>query len=130
MERQVQIEKRQFHRVVFTARAELRQGAQVWNTELLDLSLKGALIRMPIGFDAKMEQPFILSFNLEGLPTSIIMQGLVSHMETDRIGFATQHFDIDSATELRRLIELNLQDEALLERDIHALCEDNRETLH
>lgn len=36
-------------------------------------------------------------------------------------GFQCVSIDLESATELRRLLELNLGDPALLERDIQAL---------
>jgi hypothetical protein len=38
-----------------------------------------------------------------------------------RIGFRCSHIDLDNACELRRLVELNLGDSSLLERDLNAL---------
>ena len=39
------------------------------------------------------------------------------------IGFVCRHIDVDSISHLRRLVELNLGDEALLERELAALGE-------
>ncbi|MCK6410655.1 MAG: PilZ domain-containing protein, partial [Thauera sp.] len=53
----------------------------------------------------------------------VSMGGLVAHCEPGLIGLACRAIDLDSVTVLRRLIELNLGDPTLLERDLHALVE-------
>jgi len=44
------------------------------------------------------------------------MQGSVAHIEADYVGATCQHIDRDSAAHLRRIVELNLDDEAQLPR--------------
>ena len=41
----------------------------------------------------------------------------------DLVGMVCRHIDVDSISHLRRLVELNLGDEALLERELAALGE-------
>jgi hypothetical protein len=43
------------------------------------------------------------------------------HAERGQIGFECEHIDIDSISNLRRLVELNLGDAELLERQLGAL---------
>ncbi|MGB1059017.1 MAG: hypothetical protein ACPGZU_02735, partial [Ketobacter sp.] len=44
-----------------------------------------------------------------------------AHLEGNRTGIACDHIDVDSASHLRRIVELNTGNEALLEREIEAL---------
>ena len=46
------------------------------------------------------------------------MEVSVAHIEESRIGFYCQHIDIDSISHLHRLVELNLGNEKLLEREM------------
>ena len=45
------------------------------------------------------------------------------HIEENCIGFKTVHMDLDTATHLRRLVELNLGNENLLERELSELIQ-------
>jgi hypothetical protein len=45
----------------------------------------------------------------------------VSHVVDNNAGFKCKHIDMDSITELWRLVELNLGDNDLLKRDLLAL---------
>lgn len=115
------MERRKFNRVLFQATATLRQRDKKWSTSLNDLSFKGALISRPEDFDGDFSDIFTLTFTLEGLPNSIIMNGSICHAEPTQLGFSATQVDIESATSLRRLIELNIGDEALLGRDLKSL---------
>ncbi|WP_340678547.1 PilZ domain-containing protein [Paraglaciecola sp.] len=115
------MERRNFNRVVFSTQAELFANDKVWQTDILDLSLKGALIVTPDDFLLDTNAVYDLKFKLEGLANSIHMQGKMRHANAQFLGFQCDLIDIDSVTELRRLIELNLSDESLLHRDIAAL---------
>ncbi|MEI8326172.1 MAG: PilZ domain-containing protein, partial [Betaproteobacteria bacterium] len=48
----------------------------------------------------------------------IIMKGVVAHLDGPRIGLECQHIDVDSLTNLRRLVELNLGDASLVDREL------------
>ena len=115
------MERRNFNRVVFSTQAELSTATNVWTTEILDLSLKGALLTTPVHFDHELNTAYTLNFQLEGLDRSITMQGQIRHANEQFLGFQCDSIDIDSVTELRRLIELNLSDETLLQLDLEAL---------
>ena len=49
------------------------------------------------------------------------MTALVAHVDARQLGLLCTHSDLDSVTHLRRLIELQLGDPSLLERDLGEL---------
>ncbi|MAK87806.1 MAG: PilZ domain-containing protein [Pseudomonas sp.] len=113
-------DRRRFQRIEFDAATELVQGDRRWPVELHDLSLKGLLVRRPEGWDADAEQPFEARVRLAD-DAEVRMEVAMTHEEGDLIGFVCQHIDLDSIAHLRRLVELNLGDDALLERELAAL---------
>ena len=112
---------RHFTRVPFDCEARLVSGLQSWPTHLIDISLKGALISKPTNWQGQRGDKFLLEILLAGQDINIRMEVHVSHVEEDRIGFGCDHVDIDSASHLHRLMELNLGNEDLLEREIHEM---------
>ncbi len=115
-------ERRRFQRIEFDAATELSQGDKTWSVELHDISLKGLLVGRPQRWDGNPAQPFIATLSLDR-ETCLRMEVLLAHSEESLLGFVCQHIDLDSISHLRRLIELNLGDEALLERELAALGE-------
>lgn len=113
--------RRQFSRIAFHAPAELVTGHGQSDVVVLDLSLKGALVRLPVGHRLAMGENCSLRVRLGELDASIRMQGTIAHVAGLYIGLASRNLDLDSATHLRRLVELNLADPALLERELSAL---------
>lgn len=115
-------EQRRFRRIPFDVSITLRKGEQCWQGKLVDISLHGALIRTPDGFEAVADSPYQLEIHLEGGP-DILMDVHVAHQEAGNTGLRCDDIDVDSITHLRRLVELNLGDEELLERELSALGE-------
>ena len=81
------MDKRQFHRVSFATSAQLRQGEKSWDTQIADLSLKGALIEYPIDFEGDLDEQFQLEFRLEGVQAFIRPIGHIVHNNNHRLGF-------------------------------------------
>lgn len=117
------MERRHFNRVPFCTQAKITVANKQWQTEIIDLSLKGALLQVPPNAELNISDNIELSFVLEGLSPPIVMQGQIRHLDAEQIGFQCALLDIDSATELRRLMELNLSDESLIQRDLAALIQ-------
>jgi len=115
------IDKRNFTRIAFDASARLIRGENDWPAKLLDISLKGALLEQPEGCDLETDDPVSVYLLLSDEETEIRMEGHVAHLEDNRAGIACDHMDVDSASHLRRIVELNTGNEALLEREIEAL---------
>lgn len=113
--------RRQFSRVFFDAPCEIQQGDFIWESQALDLSLQGALLERPHGLTAQIGESFEISVRLGDDVAIIRMTGALRHEEQDRLGFECQSIDLNSATHLRRLVELNLGDEAELHRELALL---------
>lgn len=115
-------ERRHFSRIHFDAPVHLSNAGNRWETHLIDVSLKGALIGRPAGWEGGHGDQFILELPLDEEENLMIrMEVVVAHAEPERIGFLCGHIDVDSITHLRRLIELNLADPELLERELAAM---------
>lgn len=119
-------QRRHFSRVLFNAKATLSAGATTHPCEVLDLSLKGALVRVAASEHWTPELDCELALDLgqhpdPDQPTIIRMAARVTHRDGTVIGLRCREIDLDSITHLRRLIELNVGDESLLQRDLHAL---------
>lgn len=116
--------RRQFSRIHFQADAHLFLAAGECAVEVVDLSLKGALIRPRGELFAAIGSHCTLKIRLDAAETAIRMEATVVHHEAGVYGLACREIDLDSVTHLRRLVELNLGDEALLEREIALLARD------
>ena len=117
-------ERRQYSRIHFSTEARLYYPSGESSVELLDLSLKGALVTSRSPLPLAKDDPVKLQMPLDELGTMIRMEGLVTHNRSGQIGILCTGIDLDSITHLRRLVELNLGDEALLEREWHHLIAD------
>jgi len=117
---QDQEQQRQFSRIPFDVSVTLQTQQQSWESNLIDISLHGALIKAPPTFEADQEQPYQLAIHLEG-GADICMGVLIAHHGNEQLGLQCRDIDVDSITRLRRLIELNLGNPVLLERELAAL---------
>lgn len=116
----MQEEQRRFTRIPFDATATLVKDDLEWPCDLIDLSLKGALVRFPQEWAGQIGEDYSLSLRLDE-ETGIRMDVSVAHVEGCQIGLACRDIDLESITHLRRLVELNLGDAVLLERELMAL---------
>lgn len=115
-------ERRRFQRIAFDAPTEIMQGTRRWAVELHDVSFKGLLVKCPPDWNGDPHQPFEASIEL-GTDTHVRMEVVLTRTQDDLLGFVCRHIDLDSISHLRRLVELNLGDEHLLERELAALGE-------
>lgn len=116
-------ERRRFSRIAFHRPAELDLRRERVKGELLDVSLKGALVEVPHASEADVGQPCALVIRLDAGDSAIRMDGVVAHRRGMQLGFRCDSIDLESIAHLRRLVELNLGDEALLHRELAALVE-------
>lgn len=114
-------ERRHHSRIAFHAPAQLILTDRVIDVVVLDLSLKGALVRLPADVHAQDGTPCTLRVRLDEVGDNIRMETKVTHVEGRYAGLSCHSIDLDSVTHLRRLVELNLGSEELLERELSAL---------
>jgi len=116
-------DKRHFQRILCNGQVLLVHGEREFGTELLDLSLKGVLAKRPYKWDIAEGSACELEVKLDGADFPIIMMATVAHLDDEHIGFACRHIDLDSISQLRRMVEVNLGDPDELERELSALGE-------
>ena len=117
-------DKRHFYRIFYNSDVILRSEAHTLPCKLVDISLKGCLLRFDTPWTAPLENIYTLDLKLSD-EISINMQLSITHVIGNDAGFKCEHIDIDSISQLRRLVELNLGDSDMLERDLLALTDLN-----
>ena len=115
-------ERRRFTRILFSNPATLMTASGDYNCQVLDLSLKGALITLPLGYVPLQGEAANLKFHLPDSDVLISMEVEVRHVESEYLGLHCNQIDLESVTHLKRLIELNVGDDAVLHREIEQLA--------
>lgn len=117
-------ERRHFSRISFDTVAYLITVDARLAVKVLDLSLKGALLELPESCQIEAGGPCLLSLDLNPgstEPQRIAMAAEIAHVHGRRVGLLCRSIDLESITHLRRLMEVNLGDATLLDRDLKAL---------
>ena len=104
---EVRNEQRRFTRVAIDLPVEVHQGGDVWNLKLIDISLSGLATTQPDNWDAQYNEPFTLIVHIEEGKV-LELHAYLQHVNSDRLGFAVQHVDIENIEPLRELLEKHL----------------------
>ncbi len=102
------------------ASVRIYSGTAMWTTGLIDVSLRGAMVVRPDDWRGEPGALFRLDLKLEGGPIIAMAVKLVRSSERD-LAFACHKVDLDSFTELKRMIELNLGNTQALNRELSEL---------
>jgi len=100
-------ENRYFSRINFAVAAHLNLDGVLHNAELLDISLKGALIQTEAAVPLKKGDKAELKIDLNAQDVSMIFKAELVHLHKNNLGFKFVELDIATMTHLRRLLELN-----------------------
>ncbi|RXJ73833.1 PilZ domain-containing protein [Veronia nyctiphanis] len=116
-------ERRKFSRVVYHVEASVCQDENTWISSILDLSLKGALLKKPENWTKTDNTVFDINFCLHDSDIELFMEVTLVNDDDDYLRFLINHVDIDSVSHLKRLIELNVGDHQLLKRELAQLAD-------
>ncbi len=118
-------ERRRFSRVIFSGDCSLSEETageiEISKTELVDISLNGALVHRP---DVWHDEPgALVNLNLTLAGSDIILEinGIVCHQEKGLLGIKFLTLSLESISHLKRLIQLNLADSELMHREMSQL---------
>ena len=114
---------RNFVRVPFDATTHASQDGQKWTVQLLDISLNGVLFEQPDEWLINPRKAITIDVELNE-ETHIVMDARLVHTTATTVGCQCEHIDVDSITQLKRLIELNTGSDGFLERELSALMEE------
>lgn len=113
-------ERRNFWRAVFHSPVRLVTHDSHAYAQLLDISLRGALLETSDAWRGKPGEECQLYLELAP-GTKITMRTAIMHVEGHHVGLRCESIDLDSITHLRRLVELNSGDSAILDREFASL---------
>ena len=116
-------ERRSFWRAVFHSPVRVVTHHGEMAAQLLDISLKGALLETSERWGGGPGEECQVTLKLAPDAT-ISMWAEVMHVDGAHVGLRCKSIDIDSITHLRRLVELNVGDESVLQRELSALTTD------
>jgi hypothetical protein len=115
--------RRYFWRAAFHGVARLITPEGEFRAQLLDISLKGALLETLQPWPGQRGAKCQLFLHLAD-EAQITMWCTAMHVDGAKVGLRCDNIDLDSITHLRRLVELNVGDHNILERDLASLIND------
>lgn len=115
----VAVQRRHYSRIHFHGSAVFQAFLGQWPCEVLDLSLRGALISVAVPCVA-VGTSCLLELRLDD-DVCVRMEGHVAHHCAGQVGIVCDETDLDSMSHLRRLLSLNLGDASLLDREFSTL---------
>ncbi len=118
-------ERRKFSRVIFSGDCslseEIADEIEISETELLDISLNGALVQRPKEWHDEPGAMINLNLTLAGSDIILEINGIVCHQMEGLLGIKFLTLSLESISHLKRLIQLNLADEELMHREMSPL---------
>ena len=103
-------EKRNFSRINFTASTQVEFNDSIYEGELLDLSLRGALLSLKDQVPLKMKDRCTLIICLHSSDIKLIFEAELTHIHKNNMGFKFLGEDVGTMTHLRNLLSLNVGD--------------------
>lgn len=120
MKTSIQAERRTYNRISFNAEILMQCGNEEWSCNLLDISLKGMLVEPPENLEINHDNPCGVALFL-GDDISIHARVNIIRSNDGNWGLKWLQIDSNSLQHLRRLIELNTRNPAMLMREISEL---------
>lgn len=108
-------DKRRFSRVPFEGTARLHINERLLPVELLDISVRGAQVRLPKGERVNPNDECRLTLTLDDSHIHLTLESQVRHTADDQAGLVFVLIDVTDMQHLRRIVELNLGDEGAVQ---------------
>jgi len=103
-------DKRYFSRINFPAQSQIEINDKVYDGNLLDLSLRGALLNFKEQISIKMNDSCTLTIQLHSSDIKLIFDAVLIHIHQNNMGFKFISEDVNTMTHLRNLLSLNVGD--------------------
>ncbi len=116
--------KRNFSRINFAANAQIEFNSEIFESELLDIALKGALIRPKTQTPLERGNCCILRIFLHSSDITLTFNAELVHIQQNDLGFRFINIDIDTMTHLRRLLDLNIGDQDKITNELSFLLKE------
>ena len=114
-------DRRHFSRVGFQSTVIIEVQEQQYQAELIDISLKGALLVLEGDLAFEKNEMCIFELRLDGDTIAVKTDALIVYSQANQLGLKFQNLDLESMIHLRRLIELNLGDPDKIQQELFFL---------
>jgi hypothetical protein len=114
-------ERRRFDRIATDKPLLVMDGGSAHRGYVHDVSLRGMLFSLADSWRPSPGERLKVRIELDGELCCIDAEGEVAHVEAGQVGLHCLSVDVESAGKLRRMVELNLADPDLLERNLAEL---------
>jgi len=98
---------RLFQRIKFITTTDVEMNGTLYNSDLVDVSLRGALVAFADNLSPGQGIPCTLTIYLDHSHIRLPFRGVTVHSRGNLTGIKFKHIDIESMIHLRRLLELN-----------------------
>ncbi len=119
------MEKRRFSRVSFAAKSTAETGDSTVEVNLLNISLKGALVQFDEGFECRPGDCWKLCFHLEHSNICMEFKAVVAHASAGQAGVKFVETDLNTMIHLRNLMEARTMDPDQVRNELDFLIETN-----
>lgn len=119
--------RRNFSRVQFKSKAFLSFGNAQAEVDLIDISLKGALIVPMTSLVIDKGDSCAFEFNLSETDIVMKINACVVYKRNGHLGLKFDNIDLDSMIHLRRLVELNIGDPDKIQKELFFLVVPNKQ---
>ena len=120
-------ERRHFKRIPFDHEASLNYSGRIETCQLLDISLKGALVEMDPKDHSQVGTNCLFKIQLSGSQVEIVTHAKLVFKKGLQGGLVFKDMGIDSLTHLRRLVELNTGDTDEVRKELFFIVGSNQE---
>ncbi len=114
-------DRRHFSRVGFQSTVIVGVQGQDYQAELIDISLKGALLILEGDLAFEKNEPCVFELRLDANTIAVKTDALIVYNQANQLGLKFQNLDLESMIHLRRLIELNLGDPDKIQQELFFL---------
>jgi len=119
--------RRNFSRVKFNSVAYLKYQEKQQKVELIDISLKGALITAAENdLTIQKGDPCVFEFRLSDSEIVLSINSLVVYIHDSNLGLKFENIELESMIHLRRLVELNVGNPDQIQKELFFLVTPNK----
>lgn len=115
-------ERRRFQRIILHRPVSLVVDGNTYRAELVDISLRGVLIQADAEPVPANGCHGVADIALSDDPDHMIrLQVTIRYTRDGLIGLQVERLDLEDAARLKRLVELNIADPAILQRELEEI---------
>lgn len=114
--------RRNFSRVKFKSTAFIKYKQQSVQVDLLDISLKGALISSDTLIQLDKGEPCLFELRLNDSEIVMTINAHVVYKLNENLGLKFDNIDLESMIHLRRLVELNVGNPDQIQKELFFLA--------